>query len=172
MKESRSKGTTVGHGRTTPGCGAQAGSEGCILDESRSLGSLQKPLLIGGHTWGSEHLKLFHTQQKFGSRPSWHLAPANSQRTAAPVPVGSLPTQVSPRSFENPVAPREIPPGLLVLGLMLTDLELMLMLAVSAHHHHTHTHSLTHLPCLYLAHMLSPLVPPLPPCHRNTSRRT
>lgn len=80
MKESRSKGTTIGHGRTTPGCGAQAGSEGCILDESRSLGSLQKPLLIGGHTWGSEHLKLFHTQQKIGIEAV--LAPGTCQLAA------------------------------------------------------------------------------------------
>lgn len=35
------EGVHGGCGRTTPGCGAQAGSEWCILDASRSLESLQ-----------------------------------------------------------------------------------------------------------------------------------
>lgn len=56
-----------------------------MCDEPRSLNPC-KPFLIGGHTWGSEHLKLFYSQR---NRIEAVLAHGTSQLNAAPVPVAT-----------------------------------------------------------------------------------
>lgn len=86
-----------------------------------------KPALIGWHSLGSEHLKLFHTQTKSDrGRPGTWLLPPNAAQCGGAGASG--PTCYPDHSRTRPHREKG-PPGLLMLKLML-----VLLLAVSAHH--------------------------------------
>lgn len=78
--------------------GMSIGARGAlaVYDEHRSLDPC-RPFLIGGHTWGSEHLKLFLTQR---NRIEAVLAPGTCH-FAARCGAGASSLCLLPRSFQN-----------------------------------------------------------------------
>lgn len=127
------------YGMSNAGRGALA-----VCDEPRSQDPC-KPFLIGGHSWGSEHLKLFFTQQnriEAALAPgTW--APRTSVRRRCHWPSASCPDHSRTQPYrENP------PPGLLMsINAHQADADaaaaacsLARLIIVECQPAHTHTH--------------------------------
>lgn len=133
------------YGMSNAGRGALA-----VCDEPRSQDPC-KPFLIGGHSWGSEHLKLFYTQQ---NRIEAALAPGTWPPRTSVRRRCQLAHCLLPRSFQNSAVSREHAPGLL-MSIDAHQADADAAAACSLGSSSLSASQPTHTPCLYLSHLPS-----------------